>query len=437
MAHTPVPSNDVRQRSKQADTHTVGTTGFSKHFLWGAATAAHQVEGGTHNQWTAWELENAKARAVQASFQLDDFPNWQAIKAQASNPHNYVSGRLADHYHRYEEDFDLLAGMHMNAYRFSVEWSRVEPQMDSWDPAAIQHYKDYVAALKRRDIEPVMTLFHFTLPEWFVQLGGFEKRANVKFFVRFAQKIVQEIGPDVRYIITVNEPEIYARMSYVTQEWPPAVHRPLVAHQVLTNLALAHRRVSKILHATNRRYKVSFAKNSAYYYPGDNARLSRLSAEVMQLHDDWMINRFLKGCDFLGVNYYFSNRVYGYRVHNPDLHLSDMHWDLHPADIEFVIERLYRKYRLPIMITENGLADATDQQRQWWLRETIQGMQRALKGGARIIGYLHWSLLDNFEWAYGKWPRFGLVGIDYGTGKRTMRPSAIWLSKVLKKLRGL
>ncbi len=417
---------------------TKAPTSFSKHFLWGASTAAHQVEGRTHNQWTLWELENAKAKAAQASFQLDDFANWQTIKSDATNPANYVSGALADHYHRYKEDFKFLTAMNMNAYRFSVEWSRIEPQEGSWDPAEIAHYKEYVKELRKRDIEPVMTLFHFTLPTWFADMGGFTKRANVKYFVRFAEKIVSEIGLDVRYIVTINEPDIYAKFSYQHQEWPPAESNRRTSWYVLHNLANAHHRAAKVIHALNRQYKVSFSKNSAFYYPGDNARLSRASAELFQYRDDdYVIRLFIKSCDFLGVNYYFTNRVYGYRIHNPDQHLSDLHWDMHPGDIEFVLERLYRKYRLPILITENGLADAKDQYRRWWLEETIKAMQRAMVTGVELLGYLHWSLMDNFEWAYGKWPRFGLIAIDYKTGKRTPRPSALWLSKTLKKLRRL
>ncbi len=419
-------------------TKSTGTVSFSKHFLWGASTAAHQVEGNNHNQWSVWELENAKTRAAQAAFQLDEFPNWSAIKAQATDPDNYVSGALADHYTRYEEDFAMLSAMHMNAYRFSIEWSRIEPQEGQWDAAEIAHYKQYIRALKKRDIEPVMTLFHFTLPIWFAEKGGFSKRANIQYFVRFAEKIVSEIGPDVRYIITINEPEVYAYESYAGHDWPPAESSRLKMWRVLNNLAVAHKRVAKRLHAMNRRYKVSFADNVTFYYPGDDARLSHLSADFIQYWaNHYVVRKFVKSCDFLGVNYYFTHRFYGYRIHDPEEKVSDLHWDMHPGDIEYVLERLQRDYKLPIMITENGLADENDQYRRWWLEETIKAMQRAMKGGVKLIGYLHWSLMDNFEWAYGKWPRFGLAAVDYKTGKRTLRPSALWFGRVIKKIRGV
>ena len=149
-----------------------------------------------------------------------------------------------------------------------------------------------------------------------------------------------------------------------------------------------------------------------------------------------MLKRVIKTCDFIGVNYYFSNRVYGYRVHNPDVHLSDLGWDMQPATIQLVLERLYEKYKKPLLITENGLADGDDGDRKWWLTQTIIGMQRAMQGGVPLLGYTHWSLLDNFEWNKGFWPKFGLIEVDRRTMKRTVRPSAIWFSKVVKKLRG-
>lgn len=409
---------------------------FPKRFLWGAATAAHQVEGDNHNQWSVWELENAKTKAAQSEYQLHDLDNWPDIKSAAKRPDNYVSGTLADHYNQYEQDFDLLTKMHMNAYRFSVEWSRIEPEQGVWDAAAIDHYKRYVAALRKRNIEPVMTLFHFTLPAWFSERGGFEKRSNVMYFTRFAEKIASELGKDIRFIITINEPDIYARESYRSGNWPPNRTSNWQMFRVLNNLAYAHRQVAKRLHSINRRYKVSIAKNSAYSYAGDTAWLSHASAAVLQyMQDDYFLRKVVKHCDFLGVNYYFSNRVYGYRVHNPDIKVSDLGWDMSPSNIEYALERLYEKYKLPIIVTENGVADQGDEYRQWWITQTLAGMQRALDGGVDIQGYLHWSLLDNFEWAHGKWPRFGLAAVDYETGNRTLRPSAIWFGRVIKHLR--
>lgn len=409
---------------------------FPKSFLWGASVSAHQVEGGNHNQWTVWELESAKNKAKQAKAELGMLDNWAEIRGQAEDPENYVSGDLADHYNRYLEDFDFIERMNLNAFRFSVEWSRVEPEEGCWNLEVIKHYKDYTNELRRRGIEPIVTLFHFTLPVWFSDMGGFERRSNVKLFTRFAKKIIRELGSSVRFIVTLNEPEIYAIKSYHSGGWPPGLNDNIKFWRVLNNLAYAHRQVAREIHKLGRRYKVSISKNSKYYYAGDDALLSKISAVFMQyIQDDYFTKKVIKHCDFLGVNYYFTSRIYGYRTHNPNDDLSDIGWDLQPGDIQLVLERLYKKYNLPIIITENGIADSNDAKRRWWISQTISGIHKAIRNGAKVDGYLHWSLMDNFEWAYGKWPKFGLVEIDYETGGRKLRPSGAWYGKLIGKIR--
>ncbi|MEO6110105.1 MAG: family 1 glycosylhydrolase [Candidatus Saccharimonadales bacterium] len=413
-------------------------SGFPKHFLWGAASAAHQVEGDLHNQWTVWELENARSLAAQADYHISDFASWERIKDHAKNPNNYVSGIATDHRNRYKEDFDLLEKMNMNAYRFSIEWSRIEPEEGVWDAEAIAHYKAYIRELKRRDIEPVVTLLHFSLPVWFAEKGGFTKRSNVKYFTRYVEKMMHELSSELSRIITINEPEVYSSISYYAQMWPPAERSLYRTWRVTNNLITAHNRAAKLIHKMGRRYKVSLAKHSLYVYAGDNAWISRLTANIFQyMEDDYILKRVIKNCDFIGLNYYQSMRVYGYRIHNPETPRNDLDWVMAPGDIELVLERLYEKYKKPILITENGVADGEDVFRQDWIKDTIVAMQAAMKKGVEVQGYLHWSLTDNFEWSYGKWPRFGLAAIDYKTQKRTLRPSALWFGRVIKKLRGL
>lgn len=411
---------------------------FAKNFLWGAAVSAHQVEGDNHNQWSEWENHNAKSLAAQATYQYGDSIHWDEIKDQATKPDNYISGKASRHYELYKEDFDLLSQMNMNAFRFSIEWSRVEPTEGAWNAEAIAYYKDYINELKKRGIEPVITLFHFTLPIWFSEKGGFTRRRNVDYFVRFAEKIISELGPHAKYIITVNEPMIYAGESYLKANWPPQAQSKLAFVRVVSNLIYAHNRTAKALKLINARLKISFAQNSSFYYGGDDAWLSRVSASIMQyLTDDYFLTRVRKNCDFLGLNYYYSNRVFGYRIHNSDKLLTDLGWEIAPENIEHAITRLHDKYKLPILITENGLADADDENRKLWLIKTLSAIQAAMNNDAKVIGYLHWSLLDNFEWAHGRWPRFGLVEVDYENNhKRTPRPSAIWFGKAIKHLRG-
>lgn len=411
-------------------------TTFPKHFLWGAAISAHQVEGGNHNTWSVWELENARALAARALYQYGDLASWRHTEKLATNPANYVSGRAVEHYKRYEQDFDLLAQLNMNAFRFSIEWSRIEPEEGAWNAEAITHYKEYIAELHRRGIESILTLFHFTLPTWFAEKGGFEKRANIAYFVRFAEKVTEELGANVRYVITINEPNIYAERSYHAGVWPPNVQSKWKTFVVMNNLARAHNQAAKRIHELKPRTKVSVAYHTAYIYAGDDAWLSRLSANIMQyVHDDYFLTRVKKQCDFLGVNYYRSYRVYGYRIHNPEQNHSDLGWEVSPGHIEHALVRLNDKYHLPILVTENGIADARDEKRQDWLEATIRAMLGALGEGVDLLGYLHWSLLDNIELDSGRWPRFGLARVNYLTMERSLRPSAVWFGKVIKKLR--
>lgn len=413
-----------------------GSGKFPKRFLWGAGSAAHQVEGGLHNNLTVWELENAKSLAAQAPYQYGDLDSWDDIRTYAVSPSNYISGPAVKHRELYEQDFALLTQMNMNAYRFSIEWSRIEPEDGAWNAEAVEYYRRYIQALKKRGIEPIVTLFHFSLPVWFSELGGFEHRSNIRYFVRFAQKVMSELGDDLRYVITINEPESYAFEGYYTGHWAPGVRRLRTAIRVYNNLAKAHNKVAAMLHAKNRRYKVSVARFCTFAYAGDTAWLSRVSARVAQwIADDYWTRKVRKTCDWLGVNYYYSARLFGYRIHDPEVHLNDMGIPMEPANLQYELERLWRRYKLPIIVTENGVADGTDQYRKWWLTETITAMQRALKNGVRVVGYIHWSLTDNFEWDKGRWARFGLAEVNYKTQQRTLRSSAVWFGKVIKRIR--
>ena len=412
-------------------------TNFPKKFLWGASISAHQAEGGNHNQWTVWEHDNAKSLATQAPYQYSDLESWASIASQAKQAENYISGKASDHWSQWREDIDIAAELGLNSLRFSIEWSRIEPTEGAWNTEAMQHYKDYLAELKRHDITPIVTLFHFTLPVWFAQKGGFAKRSNVEYFSRFVSKVTEELGANLGYVITINEPTVYAGLSYGSGVWPPNVSSKYRMWRVLENLQLAHKQAAKILHTRSRRINVSMAHNLSYVYAGDDARLSIWSARVIDyIVNHYSLRRSLRHSDFIGVNYYFSSRVYGYRIHNPDERLSDLGWDLQPGNLRYLLEDLAERYHKPLIVTENGLADGEDKDRAWWLSQTVQAISLARQNGADVRGYIHWSLLDNFEWDKGFWPRFGLVAIDYQTGKRTIRNSAKRFARLLPRLKG-
>ena len=411
---------------------------FPKRFLWGAATSAHQVEGNTHNNWTVWELENAKSLAQAAQYKMADLPIWEQVKNEATRPENYVSTIATDHYNRYQLDFDIAKKLHFNSFRFSIEWSRIEPQQGVWDAAEIEHYRQYIQAMKKRGLEPMVTLFHWTMPTWFADKGGFERAGNIKYFVRFAEKVLDELGQDLRLITTINEPDTVVFHGYFTLEHPPQKHSALKGLWVYRNLLVAHKRIYRMAHRMSRRYKVGFTKSYAWIRPGDEGRLTKLAIWAdFFLRDDLPLAYVGSFTDFIGMNYYFSDRRIGRKIENENEKTNDLGWEMRPDDMVHVLKRLGRR-RKPIIITESGVADRNDQYRKWWITHSLQAVSDAIADGVDVQGYLHWSLLDNFEWAYGRWPRFGLVAVDYENDlKRTVRPSALWYAQIVKKLRGL
>lgn len=410
---------------------------FPKDFMWGASVASHQVEGGNVNQWSEWELAQATELARTAAKRLSWMPAWRTVRADAQDPENYVSGQGVEHYRRYEEDFDLLEELHMNSFRFGIEWSRLQPKEGAWNLEALKHYHQYIRSLKKRNIEPILTIWHWTMPTWFTEKGGFEKKANIAYFEQFVRKVIEEYGPEVRYVTVLNEPNVYATFSYLTGEWPPQIKKPLLCFKVYRNLARAHRRAYAITKAIEPAIQVGIAMNMSNEQPKRSRNpLSAIVAYAAGYGwNRWFLNRVKKQLDFIGVNYYFTNYYQGFVRHNPTTPVSDLGWYMEPEGILPVLVQTYAHYKRPIIIIENGVADMKDRYRRWWIEQTLVAIQRALSQGVEIRGYLHWSLLDNFEWAYGWWPKFGLVAVDREDNmKRTIRPSARWFANYLTKL---
>ncbi len=409
---------------------------FDKKFLWGASVSAHQVEGGNHNQWSVWELETARVRAAQASYQHGHLPIWKDVQKEAEDPASYISGRAADHFNRYEHDFALAKQLKLDTLRSGIEWSRIEPQEGKFDQQALEHYRTYFKKLKEQGIQPVITLWHWTLPVWFAKKGGFEKRANIKYFTRYVSFLCEH-APELfeGYLLTINEPGTYVGWSYGEGKWPPQGESHVKMVHVLYNLAVAHRRVYRLIKNAYPQAKVGLAHNCAYFYAGDSSLISRLSAKVAHhFANEWFINRVKKKQDFLGLNYYLAWELHGTKVHNPNKKRNDLGWDMQPAKLQPLVEQLYKKYKLPIMVTETGVADRNDQYREWWISENIKAMNGAMKNGAKMLGYIHWSLLDNFEWADGFWPRFGLIEVNYKTQQRKPRESAKFYGRFISSL---
>lgn len=410
---------------------------FPKDFLWGASTATHQVEGGNHNQWSVWELQNAQDLARTADERLSWLPEWEKFKTLAEDPDNYVSGQGVDHYRLYKEDFKIIKNLHHNSFRFGIEWARLEPEEGKWDARAIQHYSDYIKELRKLGIEPFLNLWHWTMPVWFTDKGGFEKGSNTVYFERFVQKVADELLRDVNYVLTLNEPNVYTGLSYLTGEWPPESKSPWQGLRVYWNLVQAHKKSYRILKKAKPQIKVGVAAQLANAQPANPKKITdRLTANVSRYFWNWwFLDRIKKQQDFIGFNYYFTDYYSGLGKQNPAEPHNDMGWYAEPQGIYKVLMAVAKRYNRPVFVTENGIADSDDQYRQWWIKETMKCMDRAIADGVDLKGYFHWSLLDNFEWKYGWWPKFGLVEVDRANNmKRTLRPSAKWWASELKDL---
>ena len=404
---------------------------FPTGFLWGAATSSHQVEGNNvSNDW--WEYEQA-----------------------GRLPHR--SGEACRQYELYEADFDLARSLGHNAHRFSIEWSRVEPIEGQWNEAAMAHYRAVVAALRRREIEPIVTLHHFTNPAWFARRGGWRRADSAAIFARYVARVSAELE-GIRHWLTINEPTVYARQAYVRGEWPPCVRGAwLSAMQVLWNQARAHVAAYRVLHQRDRQARVGFAHGVPWIEPCDPRRArDRIAARAQDFaHNDGFLYligvlpvrgpRARRHLDFLGINYYTRTIVRGaggghamlfgkecLEAHHPDRGVaSDMGWEMHPRGLLAVLRKFSRLGR-PLMITENGVATTDEAMRTAFLRGHLAALGEAVRLGIDVTGYLHWSLIDNFEWALGTGPRFGLAAVDFHTQARVLRPSAEVYARVCR-----
>ncbi len=417
---------------------------FPARFYWGSSTSAHQVEGNNHNDWTEWEKENAERLAKEAKKKFGYLQNWPEIKEQAQNPQNYISGRACDHYNRYKEDFDIAKSLGHNAHRFSIEWSRIEQEEGKFNEKEIEHYRQVIKALRERGLEPFVTLWHWPVPLWLKNKGGVKSKKFPLYFSNYAKKIVFELRNDVNFWITLNEPEIYASLSYLTGVWPPQRKNLFSYLRVIKNLIKAHKQIYKIIKKIQLDAQVGIAKNNVYFEAYQNKLINRLLKKII----DWwwnfyFLNRIKKYHDFIGLNHYFYNLIKNFKFNqNENREVSDLGWEIYPEGIYFVLKDL-RKYSKPIYIMENGLADAKDENREWFIKESLKNIHRAIQESVDVRGYFYWSLFDNFEWDKGFWPRFGLVEIDYSakggsasggkTMKRKIRKSALEYAKIIKK----
>ena len=405
---------------------------FPDNFYWGAATAAHQVEGGNHNDWSEWEKQNADrlARESEQAFRWN--PNWKKLAAAATDPKNYISGSACDHYSRFREDFDIAQSLHHSAHRFSIEWSRIEPEEGQFNEEAIEHYRTVIAALRERGLEPFVTLWHWTLPLWLAERGGTASQDFPRYFERYAAKIAGSLGSEIQFWITLNEPDVVSAHAYLKGEWPPQKKNPLTYLRGLHLLIRAHRLAYQAIKQHSPAAQIGIAKHQIAFQMARPTFINHFLKAIA----DWgwnsfFLNRIKNHQDFIGLNHYNRSVIdNGFRK-NPNKTQTDFGWEYQPDSIYQALVEL-KPYNKPIYITENGIADASDELHQKFIPAALAAVHRAIADGADVRGYLYWSLLDNFEWDKGFWPRFGLVAIDYATQTRTVRPSALAYAEICK-----
>jgi len=411
---------------------------FPKGFLWGAATASYQVEGNnTNSQWWKWEEEGHT---------------------------NGRSGLACDWWGgRWREDFDRAAEAGQNAHRFSVEWSRIQPTPDTWDEDALEKYRAMLRGLKERGMTPMVTLHHFSDPLWAYEQGAWENPEMVAWFEKFVRKTVQALKEYCSLWVTVNEPNVYALTGYALGVFPPGVVNVRRAVQVEANLLRGHAAAYHAIHEIQPESRVGYA---LHYRPMKARSWSPLDKLMRKIRYNGLNMAFPSGIssgvlrspvgnvsipeakgtqDYLGLNYYSQDMVW-FDITNPrelftrsgfpadaDMSENDFIANL-PEGFFDTIKWAVRAYpNLPIIVSENGVEDASDKMRPRFLAQHIHQMWRAVNFNWPVKGYFHWSLVDNFEWERGWTQRFGLWGLDLETQKRVKRPSADLYAAICKE----
>jgi beta-glucosidase len=391
---------------------------MSKSFLWGAATSAHQVEGNNvHNDWWDWEQKTSGVEK---------------------------SGRACDHYHRFKDDFILAKSLGHNAHRLSLEWSRIEPERGKWNKDALNHYREVLEELKRQGLKSFVTLHHFTSPSWFMKRGGWTNNESKEAYGRYVKVVVESLGDLVDFWVTINEPMVYATQSYWYGRWPPQKKSFFLMWKVIKNMAAAHREAYRIIHRVQPDAQIGLAKHLVAFMPEKNIHLDdKIVVGLIDLWFNHFFYRLIKGKhDFIGVNYYFAitKRVKALSMSVKDVvwkgAISDLNWPIRSEGLKYVLLHV-KKYGLPVYVMENGLADADDKKRADFIRDHLRAVEEAQKEGVDVRGYLHWSFMDNFEWAEGFKPRFGLVEVDYKTMVRKPRASAYVYKAIIESAKSI
>lgn len=430
-------------------------TVFPKDFLWGAATASAQIEGG-------WDC-GGRTPSI-----------WDV--APAGKVHNDETCHTAcDHYHRWREDVALMKELGLKSYRFSVSWSRIIPQEGTVNEEGLKFYSDLVDALLEAGIEPLVTLYHWDLPLWMHEKGGWKTLAIRNAFLEYASAVVDRLSDRVQYWITFNEPQCFLMNGYMQGVHAPFKRDYLSLPRITRNFMLTNAATVRLIRERakkNPRIGIAFAAGA--FIPAEEtqsgietARYKSFYKGMGTMNNRWWMDPILLGkpvaaygvyrsrkrdmkdiqvdFDFIGINNYtaFNYSDWGgdKNIDASNLPKNALGWIIDGRSIYWTVRFLHERYKLPIMITENGMSnlDAVNEQgevaddlRIGYIDEYLQNLKRAISEGIPVLGYQHWSLMDNFEWAEGYDPRFGLIYVDFGTRKRTIKKSGYHYKSIIE-----
>ncbi len=415
-----------------------GTYIFPEGFLWGTATAAHQVEGrNQNNTWYAWEQEEGRI--------IDGHKSELAC--------DWWGGR-------WREDFDRAQAGDQNAHRLSIAWSRIQPEPDRWDEDALDHYREMLIGLRSRKMTPMVTLHHFSEPLWLAEMGGWENEAVIDAFEAFTRKAVEALMPYCNLWVTINEPNVFMLGAYIEGLFPPGKKDLNAALQVMQHMIRAHARAYKLIHELQPDGRVGSSINYRGFKPASWLPWDRLAAKALHTLFNDLFPRTLKDGvfntirkktsipeaigtqDFVGVNYYSTDMVrfspfaakdmYTRRFYPEDAVLSESDFIANIPEGMIEAVKWAGSFGLPIIISENGVDDSKDSLRPGYLLEHLHALWKIMNANLRVEGYFHWTLVDNFEWERGWTQRFGLWGLDLETQARIRRPSVDMYAEICR-----